>query len=368
AAAGYALDGDGLDAGLADEAAALADAADVAVVVVGLPEHAESEGFDRTTLALPRGQRELLQRLTGGTTPVVVVLISGGVVDLEPWRADAAAILFAGLAGQGVTTALAGLLTGAVSPSGRLAETFPLDLRDSPSHLSFPGAVGSGAYGEGLFVGYRGYDELGRDVAFPFGHGLTYTEFAYGTPVVARTGDGWTGTIEVRNVGSHAARDVVQVYASMPAPDDARRPRQELVGFGSALLQPGESRTIEIAIDDRALARWEPGRGWVTDAGIAAFAFARSSRDTIFTVDVDIEAAGASPALTPDSTLSEWLDHPEIGPRVFARVRELDRIGNTIGLISDPTARLMIGGLPIKRLALDAGNVLSLDLLEEVRG
>ncbi|HKP08676.1 MAG TPA: glycoside hydrolase family 3 N-terminal domain-containing protein [Microbacterium sp.] len=366
AARGYLLEGDGADAALADEAAAVAAAADVAVVVVGLPEDAESEGFDRTTLALPRGQRELVERLAGGSTPVVVVLIAGGVVDLESWRTSVAAILFAGLAGQGVSRALARLLTGAVSPSGRLTETFPLDLRDGPSFLSFPGAVGSGVYGEDIFVGYRGYDELGRDVAYPFGHGLTYTEFAYRAPAVERTPRGWSATIEVQNTGSAPARELVQVYATAPAADIPRPPR-ELVGFASAQLEPGESQTLAVEIDERAFARWDTTRGWVTDAGSASFSFAKSSRDIVATVEVSVEAAGGPTILTPDHTLSEWLDHPRVGPLLFARVQQLDRIGNTIGLISDPTARLMIGGLPIKRLALDAGNVLSLTLLDSVQ-
>ncbi len=182
-------------------AKAAVSAADVGIVVVGLPEAAESEGYDRTTLALPDAQLQLLEELVDAGTPLVVVCIAGGVVDLEPWREQVDGIILPGLAGQGVSDALARILTGTVSPSGRLAETIPLTLSDTPSHLSFPANAASGAYGEDIFVGYRGYDELGRDVAYPFGHGLTYSEFAYSDPAVRATEDGWECSLVVRNIG-----------------------------------------------------------------------------------------------------------------------------------------------------------------------
>lgn len=188
--AGYADDGMTMDAAALAQAKATVSAADIGIVVVGLPEAAESEGYDRTTLALPDAQRELLEELADAATPLVVVCIAGGVVDLEPWRDRVDAILLPGLAGQGVSHAVARILTGAVSPSGRLAETIPLALSDTPGYLSFPGTTESGAYGEDIFVGYRGYDELGRDLAFPFGHGLTYTEFEYSDFDVRAAGDG----------------------------------------------------------------------------------------------------------------------------------------------------------------------------------
>ncbi|WP_347976809.1 glycoside hydrolase family 3 N-terminal domain-containing protein [Microbacterium sp. ProA8] len=363
---GYADEGVTTDADALARAKAAVSAADVGVVAVGLPEAAESEGYDRTTLALPGAQLRLLEELVDAGTPLVVVCIAGGVVDLEPWREQVDAIILPGLAGQGVSEALARLLTGAVSPSGRLAETIPLALSDTPSHLSFPATSESGAYGEDIFVGYRGYDELGRDVAFPFGHGLTYSEFAYSDAAVRATEDGWECSLVVRNIGGFAARDVVQLYLGAPT-DAARRAPSELIGFGAAELAPGESTRVVIQVGQRAFARWDEPRGWVTDAGTHALRFARSSRDIIATVDLEVAASGAPAELTAESTLSEWLDHPVVGPRLLARVGELDTVGNTIGLLSDPTARLMIGGLPIKRLTVDAGNVLSSELLDEVR-
>ena len=303
--------------------------------------------------------------MTAGT-PLAVVCIAGGVVDLEPWRERVDAIILPGLAGQGVSAALARILTGEVSPSARLAETIPLALSDTPSHLSFPGTAESGAYGEDIFVGYRGYDELLRDVAFPFGHGLTYSEFAYSDPEVHAAGDGWEASLHVRNVGAVTARDVVQLYLGAPTAA-ARRAPNELIGFAAAELSPGESTRVVIEVGQRAFARWDERRGWATDAGIHVLRFARSSRDIIATVDLEVAASGAQAELTPGSTLSEWLDHPVAGPRLLERVRELDAVGNTIGLLTDPTARLMIGGLPIRRLTVDAGNVLSPQLLDEVR-
>ena len=362
---GYSDDGITTDAGLLDASVAAANSADVAVVVVGLPDSAESEGYDRTTLTLPDAQLRVLDAVADTAARTVVVCIAGGVVTMEPWRTQVDSIVWTGLAGQGVSDALARILIGAVSPSGRLTETIPLTAADSPSHLSFPSTIANSAYGEDIFVGYRGYDELGREVAFPFGHGLSYSRFEYTNPAVERTSSGWRCSIDVLNAGEVAARDVVQLYLGAPRGDD-RRSRVELIGFATADLAAAESVRVVIDCADRDLSRWDGHLGWVTDAGSYTFSFGKSSRDLVATVTVDVPASGQQRGLTPDSTLTEWLDHPTVGPRLMDRVRALDAVGNTIGLLSDPTARLMIGAMPIKRLTVDSGNVLTLELLAEV--
>jgi beta-glucosidase len=362
---GYDATGVDTSPELLEEAARAAALADVAVVFVGLPEDAESEGFDRTHLNLPAAQEEVIAAVAASAGVTVVVLIAGGVVCLERWREDVQAILLPGLAGQATSRALTRILTGATSPSGRLAETIPLALEDSPSHPTFPGERGQSVYGESIFVGYRGYDEQRREVAFPFGHGLTYTSFEYASPRVVADGDGWVCEISVRNVGAASARDIVQVYASAPR-NSARRAHLELVGFDSVELGPGESATARVSVPRERIARWDIDAGWVVDGGDYTFHFSRSSRDHVADVAVTVESPTPSPALTIDSTMAEWVEHPLAGPSLLSRVAELDKVGNTIGLLSDPTARLMIGNIPMKRLTVDAGNVLTQDLLIEI--
>ena len=202
-----------------------------------------------------------------------------------------------------------------------------------------------------------------RDVAYPFGHGLTYSTFEYSNPAVERVRDGWKCTVDVRNAGHVTAREVVQLYLGAPV-GEVRRSKVELVGFAIAELAAGAVRRISITCPDRAMARWD--NGWITDAGTYTFSFGKSSRDLVVTESVEVTGRGDRTRLTFDSTLNEWLDDAAVGPRLLDRVRALDAIGNTIGLLSDPTARLMIGGMPIKRLTVDSGNVLTLDLLTEV--
>ncbi|WP_248152997.1 glycoside hydrolase family 3 C-terminal domain-containing protein [Microbacterium aoyamense] len=364
-AAGYAASGVETSDELLTEAAETAAAAEVAIVVVGLPEDAESEGFDRTHLDLPAAQERAIAAVSNVAARTVVVVVAGGVVTMERWRAGVDAILSTGLSGQGVSRAVSRILTGAVSPSGRLAETIPLDLAHSPSHPTFPGERGRSTYGESIFVGYRGYDEQGADVAFPFGHGLSYTSFEYGSPRVSRDRDGWVCEVEVRNVGTTAGREVVQVYVSAPT-EKARRARAELAGFDILDLEPGASANARVRCARRTLERWEPGTGWVLDSGDYAFLVSRSSRDVIAEVVQAVEGSSPTSLLTPDSTMVEWLEHPIIGGRLLERVAALDDTGATMGLLSSPVARLMIGGLPIKRLAVDDGNVLTVELLEDL--
>ena len=210
------------DAALAEEAVRVAAGADVVVAYLGLPAIAESEGFDRTHIDLPTAQTDLLARLGGTGVPVVVVLANGSAVRTAPWEQHAAAVLECWLGGQAVGGAIADVLTGAADPGGRLAETIPLRLEDTPSYLNFPGEEGHVRYGEGVFVGYRGFDAAGREVAYPFGHGLSYTTFAYRDLAVRVSGTDVTVEVTVANTGGRAGREVVAALRRRPA--GRRRP------------------------------------------------------------------------------------------------------------------------------------------------
>jgi beta-glucosidase len=218
---------------LAELAAALPDAtftddpaqADVVVALLGLPEGTESEGHDRADIDLPDDQVELLRGLAG-RAPIVAVVCTGGVVRTSTWDICARAILQAGLAGQAAGGAIADVLTGRVNPSGKLTETIPVRLRDCPAYLNFPGEEDHVRYGEGVFVGYRGYDESGTVVGYPFGHGLSYTSFAYSDLEAADRSVSCT----ITNTGDRVGAEIVQLYVGDPVAR-VRRPPRELKGF-----------------------------------------------------------------------------------------------------------------------------------------
>ncbi|GAA3236746.1 glycoside hydrolase family 3 C-terminal domain-containing protein [Pseudonocardia petroleophila] len=353
-AAGYALDGPG-DRALSDEAVALAAGADVVVALLGLPAVEESEGFDREHIDLPTAQLMLLSRLVDTGVPVVVALAHGGVVRTDPWEHRVAALVECWLGGQAGGGALADVLTGAVDPGGRLAETIPLRLADTPSHLNFPGEEGRVRYGEGVFVGYRGFDALDRPVAHPFGHGLSYTEFAYSALTVAVDGTDVTVGATVTNTGGRAGREVVQLYVGDPQCSVARPPA-ELRGFTKIALEPGESRTVGFTLGARDLSFWSTVHGgWVVEPGEFEIAVGASSRDLRLCRTVTVDAPLPRRALTADSTLQEWLADPDRGPELRAAAGP--------GILQDEELLRVIGNFPLGRLAAFPGIGISRETL-----
>ncbi|QJY48257.1 glycoside hydrolase family 3 C-terminal domain-containing protein [Pseudonocardia broussonetiae] len=345
-APGYALDGPA-DRALADEAVALASGADVVVAVLGLPPAEESEGFDRTHIDLPVAQTALLARLSATGVPVVVALAHGGVVRTDPWEQRVAAVVTCWLGGQAGGGALADVLTGATDPGGRLAETVPLRLADTPSHLNFPGEEGRVRYGEGVFVGYRGFDALDRPVAHPFGHGLSYTTFGYSGLTVDVDGTDLTVGATVTNTGERAGREVVQLYVGDPQASVARPPA-ELRGFTKIALEPGESRTVTFDLHARDLSFWSVAHGgWVVEPGEFEIAVGSSSRDLRLCRTVTVDVERPRPVLTADSTLQEWLADPEGGPALRAAAGP--------GILDDAELQKVIGNFPLARLAAFPG-------------
>ncbi|BDZ53212.1 hypothetical protein GCM10025870_02850 [Agromyces marinus] len=284
----------------------------------------------------------------------------------EAWRTSVDAIVSTGLAGQGVSLGLASILVGDADPGGRLAETWPCELADTPSFLSFPGEGGHSVYGEGIFVGYRGHDRINGAVAFPFGHGLSFAETRFEDLAVVESASGWSVDVTVVNDSERAAREVVQLYVEAPELAARRAPRA-LVGFAAVAVAPGQKTQARIRVPRRALKRWdEAAAGWTLDSGIHTFVAARSSRDAVLRHEIDVVGDDIRMPLTAASTLVEWLGHPSVGPALIAAVTEADPTGRTTGMLTNPMAVLMIGGLPIGRLAVDAANALTLDLLDRV--
>ncbi|MEU5821583.1 glycoside hydrolase family 3 C-terminal domain-containing protein [Streptomyces sp. NPDC047803] len=351
--AGYTLpgaEGGPSDTELADEAVRLAETSDTAVLFLGLPPQDESEGFDRDHLDLPAAQTELLRRVLAANPRTVVVLSNGGVVRTSPWQDGVPALVEGWLLGQAGGGALARVLFGAVNPSGKLAETVPLRLEDSPSHLTFPGEEGRARYGEGVFVGYRGYDAQRREVAFPFGHGLSYTTFDYADPAVREDGDGFRVTLTVTNTGSVAGREVVQIYVAGPDGSRVLRPVRELRGFASVSLEPGAGREVDVRVARHDLAYFsEREGGWKVEGGRYRFEAGASSRDIRVHVETEVAGDPSGLRLTGRNTLAEWFEHPVGGPllmEAFAEART-DSSQEGAGALADPVMRRFLAGVPL---------------------
>ncbi|MYF11187.1 MAG: glycosyl hydrolase [Gammaproteobacteria bacterium] len=270
------------DAALVAEAAAAAAEAEVAVVFAGLPGSYESEGFDRSHMALPE-QHDWLVAAVCEANPNTVVVLSNGAPVAMPWVAAPKAILEGYLAGQGGGAAMADVLFGRVNPSGKLAETFPLQQADVPADRWFPGTGRQVHYREGLHVGYRYFDTAAAPVLFPFGHGLSYTRFEYGDLELSADAFAQGGELAVSfaltNSGGLAGSEVVQLYAHA-AQSSVHRPEQELRAFTKVALAPGETRRVTLTLDDAAFAIYDTDAGkWIVEAGEFEIRLGASSRD-----------------------------------------------------------------------------------------
>ncbi len=319
---------------LIDEAARVAGSADAALLFVALPAFKESEGYDRQDLDLTQQQTALIQAVAEVQPKSVVVLNNGAPIAMSDWISSVSAVLEGWMMGQAGGAALADVLFGHTNPSGKLAETFPVKLVDTPTYTGFPGEAGEVRYGEGLFIGYRYYEAKEVPVLFPFGHGLSYTTFDYSNARVSaerfRDVDGVTVSIDVTNTGSHTGKEAVQVYVR-DRESSLRRPEKELKGFAKVELQPGETKSISIPLDFRAFAFYHPQYGrWITEDGEFVLLIGASSADIRAHKEVTLEATGTLPCvLNRESTLREWLEDPvgepivrSIYPRMEAEARK----------------------------------------------
>ncbi|MFI2297163.1 glycoside hydrolase family 3 C-terminal domain-containing protein [Isoptericola sp. NPDC019571] len=363
---GYRLDS-GDDPSLRPRAVKVARRADAVIVVVGSVPGSDSEGYDRDTLGLPDDQAALVADLVATGTSTTVVVNAGGVVDIAPWHEQAGAVLMTWLPGCAGGAALADVLLGAVNPSGKLTETYPLAVEDTPAWPGFPATDHRALHGEGVLVGYRWYDSRGKDVAYPFGHGLTYTTFAYNDlEVEVQDPERVTVRFTLTNTGPRSGAEAWQVYVGDPV-QVADREVRRLAAFGKLELAPGESREIEAVLDRRSFARWSDASGtWVVSKGRHEVWVGASSRDLRGRELIDIDGDPSPAVLTSRSTLREWLEHPTLGPRLKVTVANADPDGATTRFLGNPVILTMIGDMPIHRLFGDPANVLSSVLLDEV--
>jgi beta-glucosidase len=368
-AAGYGIGTTDHDEQLAAEAVALAGRVEVVVVFLGLPAADESEGFDRTHMNLPASQTALLSRLADTNPNLAVVLANGSVVRLADWEQHAKAVLECWLSGQGAGGAAADLLLGAVNPSGRLAETLPLRLEDTPSYLNFPGEAGHVRYGEGVFVGYRGYDALDRQVSYPFGHGLSYTSFGYTDLTTNLTGRHQDNDLvvevscRVTNTGDRRGKEVVQLYVGDPEASVAR-PVRELKAFAKVDLDPGQATMVEFALTARDLSYWSTTlNDWTLEGGQFELAVGASSRDLRLTTTVDIAAPPLPTTLDGMSTLQEWLADPT-GSALLHKAVGTDETGRPKGVLGSEELLVVIGNFPISTIAAFPGFGLSHSIVQ----
>ena len=314
-ASGFEIDSEEGDPELIADAIRIAADAEVVILFLGLPPSYETEGHDRTHMNLPAPQLQLLAEITAVNSNVVVVLSNGSAVLVSGWEHQARAVVEGWLLGQAGGSAVADVLLGRVSPSGKLAETIPKRLEDNPALGNFPGEHQAVRYGEGLLIGYRWYDARRLAVAYPFGHGLSYTEFDYADLQVNVVEEGRRPRVAVSltltNTGTRAGAEVVQVYVSDPVAS-VFRPIQELRGFAKVSLEPSQSRRVTLELDDRAFAFWHSGRGgWVVEGGEFEIRVGASSRDIRLTATVELAGTDASTPLSMDSTLAEFCAQPD---------------------------------------------------------
>jgi len=365
-APGYLPDGSTTDA-LLDDAARKAKAADVALVFAGLPDSYESEGFDRKNLSLPEGHDRLIQAVAGAQPEVAVVLMNGSAVAM-PWASRVKAILEAWLAGQAGGEAIADALVGRLNPSGKLSETFPARLEDTPAFLDFPGQAGEARYGERCFIGYRSYDQRGIAPLFPFGHGLSYTTFAHSGLLLepasaseAERGVLYTATVTVKNTGSRPGKEVVQLYVGE---QNSRllRPPKELRHFAKVALEAGQSRQVRFELVARDFSYYDARlHDWVIDSGVFQILVGGSSRGALLSETIKLKAERAYPPLTRESMLKEFAEHPQTKASYRPLLERLIALfsGTTDGATETPEQRkaremaeAFLSELPVWKLPL----------------
>ncbi|MEE3351203.1 MAG: glycoside hydrolase family 3 C-terminal domain-containing protein [Saccharofermentanaceae bacterium] len=278
---GYSLETEEVDEKLLAAAVDAAANKDVVVIFVGLPESFESESFDRTHMNLPKSHTRLIEEVVRKNSNVCVVVYAGSPIEM-PWVSQVRSILMAYLPGQEGAGSIADILYGKVNPSGKLAESFPLKLTDTPTYLYF-GENRQSLYCESVFVGYRYYDAANMPVLFPFGHGLSYSSYSYGdislTSSEIKEGDPLTVSINITNISEVDGKEAVQLYIAPPK-SKIYKPVRQLAAFKKVFIQRGETRTVEFELDKRAFAYYNTQIGdWHVESGTYKIEIGASSRD-----------------------------------------------------------------------------------------
>ena len=323
---------DSFDQALIDEAVKVAQQGEIALLYIGLPTFKESEGYDRPDMDLSRQQVALIQAVSAVQPRCIVILNNGSPVAMDAWIDKVPAVLEAWLTGQAGGGAIADVLFGKVNPSGRLAETFPRKLSDTPAYINFPGENGTVRYGEGQYIGYRYYHARQQDILFPFGYGLSYTTFELknlrlSSATISDT-DELSVTVDVTNTGKVAGKTVVQIYVH-DSESTLPRPYQELKGFAKVAVQPGETKTVSITLEPRAFAYYDPAfKQWVVESGQFEIIVGQHAVDSRLRATVTVQSAQTPKRpLHRFSTMQEWFNDPcgaaLLGPLMQEMVKQV---------------------------------------------
>lgn len=309
-AQGFEAENDEVDTALEEEAVELAGRKDKVILYMGLPDSRESESFDRTDIRLPFNQTHLLEMLYEINQNIVVVLAAGSPVEM-PWIDKVSAIVDGYLFGQAGAAAMVDILLGNRNPSGRLAETFPVKLEDTPAFLNYPGEGDEVLYGERIYVGYRYYDKTGKNVLFPFGHGLSYTEFKYSDLILSvgeiREGEDLEVSVKVKNTGKVAGKEVIQLYVCIPD-GKVQHPVKELKGFEKIYLEPGEERKVSFRLSKQSFSYYSVEDGeWRCENGEYRICVGPSSADIRLSKNIQVRAEQRLRKLTVHSTIEELM-------------------------------------------------------------
>lgn len=374
-AQGFRTDVDETDPKLLQEAIQIARDAEVAVIFAGLPDAFESEGFDRKHLNMPNCQNELIQKICEVQPNTVIVLHSGSPV-VMPWLDQVSAVLNMYLSGQASGGAAVNLLYGKCNPCGKLAETFPLRLEDNPSYLNFPGTRYQVNYQEGIFIGYRYYDKKRMDVLFPFGYGLSYTDFAYDNLRISKQeatdADTITVSIDIRNIGQRAGAEIVQLYVHNPDGEEIR-PEKELRNFAKVFLEPGESKTVTMELNGRAFSYYHTGiHDWYAESGEYEILIGASSRDIRLKQSIQISSTKQIPFVAGDTTT--WADVELFAkdPSVLNHIRDVsgftgeNRVNDdSLGAGADEMMANMFADTPLHSILSFSGEELKYEDIQD---
>ena len=333
--------------------------ADVVVVFAGLPDIMESEGYDRTTMSMPECQNELIEEILKVQPNTVVVLHNGSPVE-TPWAEKTAAVLEMYLGGQGVGEACDRILYGEVNPSGRLAETFPLRLEDSPCYLYYPGDGKKAVYGEEIFVGYRYYDTKKIPVRWAFGHGKSYTTFEYSNLKLDRRkmqdGERMIVTADITNIGERDGKEVVQLYIS-DKNKTPLRPEKELKGFQKIQLKAGETKTVSFEIVEKDLSYYEEMiHDWYAPSGIYQIRIGHASDEILLEEEFEFVGKQMLPMrVDGTTTVGDLLKDPrtaEAAYKLFGNVmaQNEETAENSEGEADAEMLKAILEGAPLKSL------------------
>jgi beta-glucosidase len=356
------------DEKLIAEAVEVAQKVEFAIIFAGLPENYESEGFDRKHMNLPEGQDKLIEAVCAVQKNVVVVLSNGAPVEM-PWIDRVKGVLECYLGGEAFGAAAADMLFGDVNPSGKLAETFPVKLCDNPSYLNFPGDDKNVEYREGLFVGYRYYDKKQVKPLFPFGFGLSYTNFEYTGISIDRSEildtDRLTVNVSVKNTGKYAGKEVVQLYVS-DVETNVVRPVKELKGFAKVALEPGEEKTVSFVLDKRSFAYYNTSlKDWVVESGEFKIMAGKSSAEIVLEKSVFVKSTTIMEEQYDLNTTFEVLKrNPKAGPIVDELLKMLSE-GMGIPLSEDNGMFEMFKTSPLRQFVqLSQGKISERRIME----